>query len=377
MGYFISIKTAIVFFPLIACVFSIPFVLHQYHKYGSINPFRVLIVYSFILYLITIYFLVILPLPNKSDIIYKPNMVKLIPFGFINDFIRESSFVINNPTTYLKAAKEPCFYTVIFNIFMTIPLGMYLRYYFKCSLKKTLFISLILSLFFELTQLTGLYGLYLYPYRVFDVDDLIMNTLGGVIGYFIMGFIDNFLPTREKIDEDSLERGEIVSGFRRITMFCLDCFLYVLIFTFISLFISNKYIPLIIFIVYFIVYPYFKNGQTLGSKFLNVRLELKKYRLIKITLRIIFLFLYYFGSIFITFTIIFFIANNFNLNITQEFLLLIMSFLGIFLFYLINIFALFKDKKIYYDNFFKVKYISTITNESDKENNDLRYNQKK
>ncbi len=371
MSYFISIKTAIVVFPLIALLFSIPFVLHQYHKYGSINPFRVLIVYSFILYLITIYFLVILPLPNKEEVIYKPNMIKLIPFGFINDFIRESSFVINEPTTYLKAIKEPCFYTVIFNIFMTIPFGMYLRYYFKCNFKKTLFISFILSLFFELTQLTGLYGLYSYPYRVFDVDDLIMNTLGGIIGYFIMGFVDNFLPTREKIDEDSLEAGKIVSGFRRITMFSLDCFLYILIFTFISLFISDKYIPLFVFVIYFIIYPYFKNGQTLGSKFLNVRLEFKKYRFIKITLRIIFLFLYYFGSIFITFIIIFFIANNFNLNATQEFLLLIIAFLGILIFYLINVFALFKDKKIYYDNFFKVKYVSTIKKEGDDAENNI------
>ncbi len=365
MSYFISIKTAIIVFPLIALLFSIPFVLHQYHKYGSINHYRVLIVYSFILYLITIYFLVILPLPNKEDVIYKPNMVNLIPFRFINDFIRESSFVLNDPSTYLKAIKEPCFYTVIFNILMTIPLGMYLRYYFKCDFKKTLFISFILSLFFELTQVSGLYGLYSYPYRVFDVDDLIMNTLGGKLGYFIMGFVDNFLPTREKIDEDSLEKGKVVSGFRRITMFFWDIFLYVLIVIFISLFINNKYIPLIIFIIYFIVSPYFKNGQTLGSKFLNVRLEFKKYKLINMIFRIIFLFLYYFGSIFVTFTIIFFIANNFNLNGTQEFLLLIMTFLGIFIFYLINILALFKDKKIYYDNFFKVKYVSTINKKVD------------
>lgn len=371
MSYFISIKTAIVVFPLIALLFSIPFVLSQYHKYGSINPFRVLIIYSFILYLITIYFLVILPLPNKEDVIYKPNMIKLIPFGFINDFLRETSFVINDLSTYLKAIKEPCFYTVFFNIVMTIPFGMYLRYYFKCNLKKTMIVSFLLSLFFELTQLTGLYNLYPYPYRVFDVDDLMMNTLGGIIGYFVMGFVDNFLPTREKIDEDSLEAGEVVSGLRRITMFCLDCFLYALIITLISLFVNDNYMPLIIFIIYFIIYPYLKNGETLGSKFLNVRLEFNKYRLIKITFRIIFLFLYYFGSIFITFTIIFFIANNFNLNATQEFLLLIMAFLGILIFYLINIFALFKDKKIYYDNFFKVKYVSTIKKEGDDTENNI------
>ena len=88
MNYIISIKTAILVFPFIALLFSIPFILHQYHKYGSINPFRVLIVYSFILYMITIFFLVILPLPERNEVVYKPNMIKLIPFGFVNDLIK-------------------------------------------------------------------------------------------------------------------------------------------------------------------------------------------------------------------------------------------------------------------------------------------------
>lgn len=87
--------------------------------------------------MITVYFLIILPLPNKETI-PKPTgeMIKLVPFGFIKDFIRELSFVLTNPHTYLKALKEPFFYTVIFNIFMTILFGMYLRYYFKCNMKK-------------------------------------------------------------------------------------------------------------------------------------------------------------------------------------------------------------------------------------------------
>lgn len=103
MNYIISIKTAILVFPFIAVLFWVSFILHQYHKYGSINPFRVLIIYSFILYMITIFFLVILPLSVKDGVVYKPNMIKLIPFGFIKDFIRESSFVLTDPNTYLKA----------------------------------------------------------------------------------------------------------------------------------------------------------------------------------------------------------------------------------------------------------------------------------
>lgn len=364
MSYFISIKTALVTFPFIALIFWIPFILHQYHKYGSINPFRVLIVYSFILYLITIYFLVILPLPNKNDVVYKPNMIRLIPFSFINDLLRESSFNLTQPYTYLKALTEPCFYTVAFNLLMMIPLGLYLRYYFKCSLTKTILISFNLSLFFELTQVSGLYGLYKYPYRVFDVDDLLMNTLGGIIGYFIMGLIDNILPTRDQIDEESTKKGEVVSGFRRITAFCLDLFLYNFIAIFLSLFIHYKWLFLIIFIIYFIVYPFCRKGQTLGSKFLNVRLEFGKYRLLKLTLRIIFLFLYYFGSVYLMMFLLFLIANNFKLNALEEYALLIISIGGILIFYLINIILLVKNKTIYYDHFFNVKYLSTIKNRS-------------
>ncbi|GAA0226871.1 hypothetical protein GCM10008921_09530 [Metaclostridioides mangenotii] len=64
-----------------------------------------------------------------------------------------------------------------------MPLGISLRYFFKRNLKQTLIITFLVSLFFELTQLTGLYGIYIAPYRIFDVDDLMLNKLGGYIGY--------------------------------------------------------------------------------------------------------------------------------------------------------------------------------------------------
>lgn len=360
MSYFISIKTAIIVFPIIACIFSIPFVLHQYHKYGSVNPFRVLIVYSFILYMITIYFLVILPLPNKSEVMFKPNMVRLVPFGFIGDIMNESVFVLSDPSTYLKALKEPCFYTVIFNVLMTIPFGMYLRYYFKYNLKKTIIISFLLSLFFEITQITGLYFIYPYPYRVFDVDDLIMNTIGGILGFALMGLISRFLPTREEIDEQSLEEGKKVSGLRRITIFGFDMLLC-LLFALLSLLFSNTFkVVYIIFAIYYVLIPYLSNGTTLGSKFLNVRLEYENYRLLRNTLRIIFLYIYYFlfplGLLYITTCLI----RYLDLTTQESIWLYLMTFGSILLFYMMHLFIIIKDKKIYYDNIFKVKYISTI-----------------
>ncbi len=356
MEYFSVIKTSILIFPFIVLISYIPFIIYQYHKYGSINLFRVLIIYSFILYLVTIYFLVILPLPNKS--IYHRDFIRLIPFSFIGDIIKNSS----DFDTYISAFLSPSVYTVIFNILMFIPLGMYLRYYFKCSLKKSLFISLVLSLFLELTQLTGLYYIYPYPYRVFDVDDLIMNTIGGIIGYFIMGFI-NVLPTRERLDEESFKEGEVVSGFRRITIFILDLFLYSFITFVLSIFINSRYLAVIVFIFYYIIYPYFKEGQTFGSKFLGVRLYFGKFRLIKIIFRILFLYSYYIGSVFVVLSFVSFVCDVLMLDAFEVMLFLFLVMISMMIFYLINFFILIKDKIIYYDSFFKVEYINTIKKE--------------
>ena len=192
MNYVESITTAFIAFPIIAFLFTIPFILYNYHKYGSIHFLRVFIIYTFILYLITIYFLVILPLPTFEEALKNTGpYINYIPFKFITDFIHETPFVWNDPSTYLSTITHSSFYVVVFNIVMFVPFGMYLRYYFKCSFKKTVLYSFLLSLFFELTQLTGLYFIYPNPYRLCDIDDLIQNTFGGILGFLIMGALDH------------------------------------------------------------------------------------------------------------------------------------------------------------------------------------------
>ena len=43
--------------------------------------------------------------------------------------------------------------------------------------------ALALTLFIELAQLTGLFGLYPCPYRHFEIDDLILNVGGVLLGF--------------------------------------------------------------------------------------------------------------------------------------------------------------------------------------------------
>ena len=360
MSYVEAIKTAIITFPFIAFLFTIPFILYNYHKYGSIHFLRVFIIYTFILYLITIYFLVILPLPTFEEVLKNTGpYINYIPFHFIVDFIHETPFVWNNPSTYIEAILDPSFYVVIFNIVMFIPFGMYLRYYFKCSFKKTLLYSLLLSLFFELTQLTGLYFIYPNPYRLCDVDDLIQNTLGGVIGFLIMGWLDNYLPTREKIDEEARKMGESVSGLRRFTAFFLDLVLYFLLVGILSFFFQG-HVLFLAFLFYYILIPLVNRYSTIGMKFLNVKMEFIRLGLLFNTLRYFFLYLYYFALPVKFMMLISYIRSYYNLQ-GITFLLYGGGLLVIFLFYLIHFILLLKNKKMYYDKLFGVRFVSTIS----------------
>lgn len=106
-------------------------------------------------------------------------------------------------------------------------MGIYLRYYFKKDLKKTLLITFLVSLFFELTQLTSLYGIYNAPYRIFDLDDLILNTFGGFLGYLIVPLFTYYIH-----------------------------YIY-----------SNLFMESITVFTYFIVLVYLNNGKTIGKFF--------------------------------------------------------------------------------------------------------------
>lgn len=158
---------AVIIFPIVAALFTMPYVLYNYHKYGSVLSMRILIVYSFILYLLCAYFLVILPLPSMEEVAAMTGpRAQLVPFQFVKDIIKESHAHITDPASWLALINNRALFQVFFNVAMTVPFGVYLRYYFRCSVRKTAVLSFLLSLFFELTQVTGLYFIYPRGYRL-------------------------------------------------------------------------------------------------------------------------------------------------------------------------------------------------------------------
>lgn len=271
--YFEPIKVALVTFPFIAAIFTLPFLVFQYKSYGYVNRIRVVVVYSLLLFLISAYYLVILPLPSIKSVgaIKRPiiGYMQLVPFTFVSDFLKETKVQWAEPITYINIIKERAFLQAFFNAMLLMPLGVYCRYYFRKSLKTTVVITFLLSLFFELTQLTGLYGIYKIPYRLFDVDDLMLNTLGGLIGYLLAPKVTFFLPDSDKFDI-GVEFEKMQVGFvRRSIAAVIDIsvnFATIMI-------LDSIYISISIAAMYYLIVPYITNGLTIGKWVVGIRLK--------------------------------------------------------------------------------------------------------
>ena len=282
--YLETIKQAAISFPAIAVIFTIPYLIYNYKKYGSIMSLRLWIIYSFILYMLITYCLIILPLPSPEKAqALRGHHMQLNPLNFIFDIIKNTKINLNHPKSFLTIFNNWGFLTTIFNIFMTLPFGFYLRYYFQNNLKQVLIKSLLLSLFFELTQLSGLYFIYQGNYRLFDVDDLITNTLGGLLGFLLAGALIKFLPTRAEIDQKSYDRSQKISLLRRFIAMFFDIvasaiFSFTIGTILIKFFNFNNAIPisLLMVVLFLSLIATITDGRTPGFFMTNIKIIISK-----------------------------------------------------------------------------------------------------
>ena len=268
-----SIRAAVLVYPTIALLMLVPYAVYHYRRSGYMSLTRFVVFYLFMFYLIAAFFLTLLPLPavgpNFCEINADKASPQLVPFSFIFQKLDRDMLGFS----IAELVTSYTFLTAILNIFLTIPFGFFLRYLYDISFKQALFLSLGLTLTFEITQFTGIYGLYPCPYRWFQVDDIILNTFGGLLGFWIAGNL-RFLPDIRK--ERKPQAGE-VTAVRRFLAFVLDL-------AFVGLTLGLLYplyteefplrmlIELAVLIFWFVGFPVFFNGQTPGKKVMGIRL---------------------------------------------------------------------------------------------------------
>ena len=369
MGYINVILTAIFVFPVLAFFITLPYIIYNYNKFGSILFIRTLLIYLFILYLLSAYFLIIMPLPSISSVARLTTKVQLVPFDLISNIIRTVHFNYKDISTYVNIFRNPFVYQTIYNFLLTVPFGIFLRYYFKCNFIKTLLFTFLLSLFFEITQLTGLYFIYPNAYRLFDVDDLIVNTLGGIFGFLVTPLVTMMLPTKEELDLKSYIKGTKVSSTKRIVTFIIDI---VIIIVFIGLellidhlynltYIYALYVGLSIFIFYNLI-PFITNGKTIGYKITNIVItnedneRCKRYQVLFRNIIFSYIYIPLLYYLYLLFKFINKIANY------RYSLLIIIGYISIVM--ILSIFTLIRNfilhKRFLYETISKTKVSSTI-----------------
>ncbi|UNK18389.1 VanZ family protein [Paenibacillus sp. N3/727] len=284
--YVMPILVALLVCFLLATILTFPWTVYQYRKHGYFSFWKTMLILSFIFYGLSAFFLVIFPIPsvrnNCVSIDAGAKFIQSRPFQFIRDITRETGFHWSVPSSYIDLLTTRAFYQMFFNVLLLFPLGVYLRYFFK-SKAKWLYATLIgfgVSLFFEITQLTALYGLFKCPYRIFDVDDLLTNTTGTLLGFLLAPMFLVLIPSREILNEQS----NFFNNQRRATFGAqlIEVLLNIIFTRVITNFIFGllkspgifveEIIFAIVFFVLMVVVPVVWKGNTIGSAIVRMKL---------------------------------------------------------------------------------------------------------
>lgn len=160
----------------------------------------------------------LLPLPDPDDI--QCTSAQLTPFQVLED-IRTTA-----AATGASLPHNPAFMQVVLNVLLFMPLGYFLRVLWGRGVIVSTATGLAVSAMIETTQITGVWGIYPCPYRLFDVDDLLANTSGAFLGAVLISLLlqlrNRWLPAPIAVRSGISEAPERISLGRRVTGMVCD-----------------------------------------------------------------------------------------------------------------------------------------------------------
>ncbi|MEJ8639838.1 VanZ family protein, partial [Streptomyces sp. MS2.AVA.5] len=279
--YLLPMRSAALLFPALALLMFLPMAIVIYRRHGVMTRWRVLSVYGGAYYAFTSFCMTAVPLPSRSVDTCQafPSFAEpqLTPGIAVLDIWKEAHQRVALDALVLH---NSAFWQSVFNVILLLPLGMFVRIHFRRGLAAAAIAGFAGSLFFELTQYSGLWGLYECPYRLFAVDDIIMNTAGSALGWVIAGPLARVLPALDTMDSRALAPlagGKVPIG-RRLVALLLDvmgaALLTPLLAVLMSFALSTEAVlwaPLVAFALWFVVIPW-RTGTTPGKRVLLLRL---------------------------------------------------------------------------------------------------------
>ncbi len=216
---------AVILFVALSPLALAPLVFLHYRRYGRLAGWQALVTAAMFLYVCGILAFTLFPLPEASDQFCDArsglSYWQLVPFASVGDVLDQV-----RSTGVLATLTSGVFLQVAFNVILLVPLGVLAAYRYGAGLGRTVLIGLGVSLAIELTQGTAIWGIYDCPYRLADVDDLMTNTAGAALGWFVGRALLGRLPDPDPPRVD--DTGPPTVG-RRVLAGALDLIIYAVV----------------------------------------------------------------------------------------------------------------------------------------------------
>ena len=165
----------------VAVLLFIPVAAVQYRRDGRLGPGDLTVLVGAAVYGVALWTYTLLPLPDAGDYACQHAQTRLMAFADdIRRAAEQSGYAgLGTPGELLR---NQAFLQVVLNVVLFLPLGVFVRLISHRGVVVATVLGFAVSLLIEVTQLTGVWGVYPCAYRLFDVDDLLTNTLGAFLG---------------------------------------------------------------------------------------------------------------------------------------------------------------------------------------------------
>ena len=192
-NYSENFAAALVLWPALSFLLTLPILAYLYHRDGRLRFGTFVGAYLTVLYVCGLGCFTLYPLPSGDaglGITYgvAPNFN---PMNFANDIAKDG----------LKAV-----FQLAFNVAFFMPLGFIAGRLLRLKFLPSVLLGMTASLLIETAQLTGLFGIYPYAYRCWDVDDVITNTLGAALGWACAWLLGRVVPPGKLASEEPTDQ---------------------------------------------------------------------------------------------------------------------------------------------------------------------------
>jgi hypothetical protein len=164
-----------------AVLLFIPVAAVQYRRDGRLGPGDLSVLVGAAVYGVALWTYTLLPLPDAGD--YTCQHAQTRVMAFADDLRRAAEQAgysgLGTPGELLR---NQAFLQLVLNVVLFLPFGPFVRVITHRGVLVATALGFAVSLLIEVTQLTGVWGVYPCAYRLFDVDDLLTNTLGALLG---------------------------------------------------------------------------------------------------------------------------------------------------------------------------------------------------